>query len=168
MKLYNLLIIRKLIIIPSLCRKLTPTLAHACRVCQDFAHWMSCVEIASFLAMTRWLLCMRRCWNNPDSYQGSMTTTLMVALTRQTDSFGRNQVKQWWPCAAAGVLGVLPEALAHARQPAATSPLPRFYLICGVKALCGKRSIPYDLIFDYFVSRQSNSPSGEWATPSDK
>jgi len=37
----------------------------------------------------------------------------------------------------------------------------QFYLICRAKATCGKEASPADLIFGYFVSRQSNSRRGK-------
>ena len=37
-------------------------------------------------------------------------------------------------CAAAGMSGMLPEALAYVRQLEATGPLPGFYLICSAEA----------------------------------
>ena len=57
---------------------------------------MSCVEIASFLAMTWWGECALVTLRAEMLKQVQHDNTTILASTRQTDSFGRNQVKQWW------------------------------------------------------------------------
>jgi hypothetical protein len=57
-------------------------------------------------------------------------------------------------CAAARALVILPEAVALRDKQEAKGPGPWFYRLCRAKALCGKRSIPGDLIFCYFFIKE--------------
>ena len=77
------------------------------------------------------------------------------------------QVKQWWRCAAAGLSGMLPEAVAQVRQQAATGPCPGFI---GVQRKGPEwRSIATDLIFCYFfIKEKVMGLNGQERSQSDK
>ena len=71
---------------------------------------------------------------------------------------GRKQVKQWWPCAAAGLSGMLPEALELCDKLGQQAPAQVLADLQG-KANERKGSIAADLIFGTFDQAKVQSLS---------
>jgi len=80
-----------------------------------------------------------------------------LQLRVSQNSFGRKRAEQWWPAGGWGI-GTFAEAKGRSGHSRAKDSSPWFCPVCRAKANVRQRSLFADLIFGYFVSRQSNSP----------
>jgi hypothetical protein len=77
---------------------------------------------------------------------------------RQTGGFWAKDGKTWWEVRREGHSVFCPSVKALSERSRGQIMQPVVLPALQRKGLCGKRSIPGDLIFGYFSSRKSNSP----------